>query len=136
LTSEFTIGVHALVYLYHKNETLSSEVLAENICTNPARVRKVLAKLKIKGFVDTREGLRGGYHIGMPADKITLKDICDALQEEMVKASWKSGSADMDCLVSKGMAGIMDGLCTELNSLCLDYLDQLTIVDIEKRIFL
>ncbi|MDD3221297.1 MAG: Rrf2 family transcriptional regulator [Clostridia bacterium] len=136
MTSEFTIGVHALVYLYHKNETLSSEVLAENICTNPARVRKVLAKLKIKGFVDTREGLRGGYHIGMPADKITLKDICDALQEEMVKASWKSGSADMDCLVSKGMAGIMDGLCTELNSLCLDYLDQLTIVDIEKRIFL
>lgn len=136
MTSEFTIGVHALVYLYHKNETLSSEVLAENICTNPARVRKVLAKLKIKGFVDTREGLRGGYHIGIPADKITLKDICDALQEEMVKASWKSGSADMDCLVSKGMAGIMDGLCTELNSLCLDYLNHLTIADIEKRIFL
>ena len=46
MTSEFAIAVHALVYLNHKGETVSSEALAENICTNPARVRKVMAKLK------------------------------------------------------------------------------------------
>ena len=60
MTSEFAIGVHALVYLNHKNETLSSELLAENICTNPARIRKVMAKLKTGGLIVTQEGLKGG----------------------------------------------------------------------------
>ena len=58
MTSEFAIGVHALVYLNHKNETLSSELLAENICTNPARIRKVMAKLKTGGLIVTQEGLK------------------------------------------------------------------------------
>ena len=43
----FTIAVHALVYLNHRQATLSSEELSENICTNPARVRKVMAMLHL-----------------------------------------------------------------------------------------
>ena len=46
MTSEFSVAVHALVFLNHKGTTYSSEGLAENICTNPARIRKVMAKLK------------------------------------------------------------------------------------------
>ena len=46
MTSDYCVAVHALVYLNHKAKVLSSEELAENICTNPARVRKVMAKLK------------------------------------------------------------------------------------------
>ena len=61
MTSEFSIAAHALVYLYHKDTTLSSEQLAENICTNPARVRKVMAQLKRAGLVATKEGIDGGY---------------------------------------------------------------------------
>ena len=49
MTSEFGIAVHAMVFLHHKGDMVSSEVLAENICTNPARVRKVMAKLKRGG---------------------------------------------------------------------------------------
>lgn len=35
MTGNFCVAVHALVYLNHKGETVSSEKLAENICTNP-----------------------------------------------------------------------------------------------------
>ena len=59
MTGEFTIAVHALVFLDHKKETLSSEELAANICTNPVRVRKVIARLKKYNLLDTKEGLRG-----------------------------------------------------------------------------
>ena len=45
LNSDFCVAVHGLVFLKHKGCTISSEELAENICTNPARVRKVMAKL-------------------------------------------------------------------------------------------
>ena len=46
MTAEFTVAVHALVYLHHRGGWLSSEELAQNVCTNPARIRKIMAKLK------------------------------------------------------------------------------------------
>ena len=61
MTGEFAIAVHALVYLNHKKEVLSSDELAANVCTNPARVRKVMAKLKKAGLLSTKEGAEGGY---------------------------------------------------------------------------
>ena len=61
MNSEFCIAVHGLVFLKLKKQCLSSEALAENICTNPARVRKVMAKLKKAGLVSTKEGSEGGY---------------------------------------------------------------------------
>ena len=56
MNSDFIVAVHALVYLNHKADIVSSEALAKNICTNAARVRKVMAPLKRAGFVTTREG--------------------------------------------------------------------------------
>lgn len=78
MTSEFAIAVHALVYLNHKGETVSSEALAENICTNPARVRKVMAKLKKAGLVATKEGVDGGYHFIKAPAEVTLRRIDEA----------------------------------------------------------
>ena len=58
MDSSFNLAVHALVCLSHSGRSLSSEALAENICTNPTRVRRVLAGLKKAGMVETREGRR------------------------------------------------------------------------------
>ncbi len=135
MTSEFSIAVHALVYLNHKGATLASEALAENVCTNPARIRKVMAKLKKKGLVGTKEGLNGGYYMVWKAQEVNLRQICEALEVDMVKASWRSGSLDMDCLVASGMAGIMDGIYGELNELCKKRLENVTIQDIDDQIF-
>ena len=55
MDSSFNLAVHALVCLSHSGRSLSSEALAENICTNPTRVRRVLAGLKKAGMVETRE---------------------------------------------------------------------------------
>ena len=134
MTSEFAIAVHALVYLHHKNTVLSSEELAENICTNSARVRKVMAKLKKRDLIETKEGIKGGYHMSLNACDITLKDICEALQIDVVKAAWRSGSVDMDCMIASGMAGIMDGIYGELDELCKRRLEGITIQDVEKKV--
>ena len=43
MTAEFSLAVHGLVYLYHHTgQTISSDALAQNICTNPARVSQFL----------------------------------------------------------------------------------------------
>lgn len=135
MTSEFGMAVHALTFLNHKGEIVSSEALARNICTNPARVRKVMAKLKKAGLVDTKEGLEGGYLFTKNAEEIDLGMIARALEARFVSAAWKSGNPDMDCLVASGMAGLLDGIYDDCDSLCYERLKAITIDDINGKIF-
>lgn len=135
MTSEFTIAVHALVYLNHKGTVYSSEGLAENVCTNPARIRKVMSKLRKGNLIKTREGAEGGYLFHRNPEEIHLEMIADALGVTFVTASWKSGDIHAECLVSSGMAGIMTELYDDLNQRCRERLREITIADIEGEIF-
>ena len=45
MNGDHSLAVHALVYLDHRATHLPSQILAENICTNAARVRKVMRPL-------------------------------------------------------------------------------------------
>ena len=135
MTSDYCVAVHALVYLNHKAKVLSSEELAENICTNPARVRKVMAKLKKAGFVKTKEGSEGGYLCDQDADQVTLDQIAQALEIRFVDTAWKSGDTDMKCLVASGMAGLMDEIFDDLNEQCCKRLKEITIGTLDHRIF-
>ena len=115
---------------------VSSDVLAENICTNPARVRKVLAKLKNAGLLLTKEGrIGGGYALAPNAEKTTLCTVLDALGGTVVNATWHSGDSDLPCLIASGMAGVMDGIYAGMNTASRDYLDTITIKQIENQIF-
>lgn len=135
MTSDYCVAVHALVYLNHKAKVLSSEELAENICTNPARVRKVMAKLKKAGFVKTKEGSERGYLFDQDADRVTLDQIAQALEIRFVDTAWKSGDTDMKCLVASGMAGLMDEIFDDLNEQCRKRLKEITIGTLDHRIF-
>ena len=135
MTSDYCVAVHALVYLNHKAKVLSSEELAENICTNPARVRKVMVKLKKAGFVKTKEGSEGGYLFDQDADRVTLDQIAQALEIRFVDTAWKSGDTDMKCLVASGMAGLMDEIFDDLNEQCRKRLKEITIGTLDHRIF-
>lgn len=135
MTSEFTIAVHALVFLSHKGRVCSSEGLAENVCTNAARIRKVMAKLKKAGLIKTKEGAEGGYLFHREAPEVNLRMVADALSSSFVSASWKSGDPHRECLVSSGMAGVMSEIYGALDMVCLERLKQITISDIEDRIF-
>ena len=135
MTSDYCVAVHALVYLNHKAKVLSSEELAENICTNPALVRKVMAKLKKAGFVKTKEGSEGGYLFDQDADQVTLDQIAQALEIRFVDTAWKSGDTDMKCLVASGMAGLMDEIFDDLNEQCRKRLKEITIGTLDHRIF-
>ncbi len=135
MTGEFAVAVHGLVYLNHKQCSLSSEALAENICTHPARVRKVMACLKKAGLVTTKEGVDGGYYFPHRADTVTLAQVGQALKLCYVSANWSSGDTDMVCLVASGMAGIMDQIYSDMSALCADYLSHVTIGDIDRKIF-
>ena len=135
MTNEFAIAVHALVYLHHKQDTVASEALAENVCTNPVCIRRVMGKLKKAGIVSTKEGINGGYHITGKAENLNLNNVSEALKMEMIRSGWHSGSSDKECMIACGMAGILDDLLAGMNEACREYLRNITIADIEKKIF-
>ena len=135
MTGEFALAVHALVYLNHKQTTLSSENLAENICTNPARVRKVMAMLKKAELISTHEGGGGGYTFLLDPASVTLRSVAEAIGARFVSSAWRSGDADMECLVASGMADIMDHIYEDLDVRCKERLDGITILDIDRMIF-
>ena len=135
MDSSFNLAVHALVYLNHKKCVLSSEALAENICTNPVRVRKVMAVLKKAGLVETKTGNTGGYSFCAQADTLTLEQVADALGVRFIDPAWRSGDVNMECLVASGMADIMDAIYLRLDLQCRSSLGSITIADIDRRIF-
>lgn len=135
MTSEFGVAVHALVFLNHKGRTVSSEELSQNICTNPARVRKIMAKLKRAGLLSTKEGVDGGYLFLLDPAEVSLREISDALEVRFVTSAWRSGDTDMKCLIASGMADVMDDIYSDLDRLCKEHLEQITVKQIDDRIF-
>ena len=136
MKSDFIVAVHSLVYLYHHGGcTSSSEDLAKNICTNPARVRKVMASLKKMGAITTKEGHVGGYCACSQVGKLDLATIAKATGTVFVEAKWHSGSQKLDCMISHGMTKIFDDIYADLDARCKEELSQLTIGQLEKKIF-
>ncbi len=135
MDSTFGIAVHALVYLNHKGCVLTSEELAENICTNPARVRKIMALLRRGGLVETKAGHVGGYCFAGDAGRLTLRRVAETMNTRFVSSAWRSGDPCMECLVASGMADIMDSIYSQLDGLCRERLGSVTIADIDRRIF-
>lgn len=134
MNSDFNLAVHALVYLACRDATVSSDALAENICTNPARVRKVMARLGRAGLAEAREGSDGGFRFSGDAAAVTLADVADALAVRFVEANWRSGAPGRECPICTGMAPMMDEIYGDLNAACRAVLAQTTLADIAGRL--
>lgn len=135
MTSEFTIAVHSLVYLNHKASTVKSNEIADNVCTNPARIRKILAKLTKAGLIETKEGKNGGYYFSKKAKDVTLDKVLTAINENTVDALWKSGDINKECLISSGMSKVIDEIYFEINNISIKFLKEISIDDINNKIF-
>ena len=114
MNGDHSLAVHALVYLDHRATHLPSQILAENICTNAARVRKVMRPLASAGLIATKEGAEGGYALARPAAEITLRAVAEATGTTFVK---------------------MNDIYAGLNRTCLEQLEHTTIHDITEQIF-
>ena len=102
MNGDHSLAVHALVYLDHRATHLPSQILAENICTNAARVRKVMRPLASAGLIATKEGAEGGYALARPAAEIRLGAIVRLLED---------GQPLVDCFAPGGGDCTIDGRC-------------------------
>ncbi len=58
----------------------SSRDLAEIQGISPTFLKKIFPKLEKAGIVEATGGIRGGYRLARPAEKITVLDVVDAVE--------------------------------------------------------
>ncbi|MDD3335614.1 MAG: Rrf2 family transcriptional regulator [Eubacteriales bacterium] len=135
MNSDIVVAVHALVYLHHKQDVQSSVQIAENVCTNPVRVRHVMSVLCKAGLVNSKRGKQNSGYWYEPSKKITLDQVADAFVGELLEPGWTSGDAAADCPICSGMAGYTNRLYHHMTELCMDYLKTVTIEQVERELF-
>ncbi|MET1029765.1 Rrf2 family transcriptional regulator [Domibacillus tundrae] len=135
MNSNFTIAVHSLVYLaYLPGHMASSEAIAHNVATNPARIRKVMSMLRNSGFVKTKEGIRGGYMLGEDPEKITLGHVYEAISRGELQPTWQTGDPEQGCPVSSNTQGVMDYIFKEAEDTYASFLYQFTVASVLQKI--
>src|SRR5262245_35310964 len=80
LTISVEYGIHCLLWLVGSDKPLSSRELAELQGISPTFLAKIFPKLEKAGIVEAQEGVRGGYRLARPPEKISFLDIVDAVE--------------------------------------------------------
>jgi Rrf2 family protein len=135
VNSEFTIAVHSLVFLaYLPDHMASSQLIAKNVATNPARIRKIMSCLRNSKLIKTKEGIGGGYILHGDPTEITLGQIYRSVSCGTIKPNWCSGDPDETCVVSSNIQVVMDGMFEEADQYLSEYLDKISIASILTKI--
>lgn len=133
MNSEFNIAVHCLLFLYTRDDKMAnSEQIACSVSTHPARVRKVLSLLRKQGYVETKEGVGGGYHLTISMDDITLGDLYRLFALGSLQRGWCSGSEESPCLVSSNIQSAMELIFKGGEDRLVAYYDEIKLSDVHR----
>jgi Rrf2 family protein len=84
-STRFPAAIHILTLLaIKKGQCCSSEWVAKSLGTNAVVVRRIVGLLQKAGFVTSQTGSQGGTMLAIEPEKLTLRDIYDAVEEESV----------------------------------------------------
>lgn len=105
---------------------MTSAELARCMDTNPVVVRRTMAGLREAGFVSSEKGHGGGWEIACDLQKVTLKDIYDALGAPSLLAIGIN-LENPECLVEKAVNRSLTGAFAEAEALLVKRLDGVTL---------
>jgi len=82
ITTSVEYAIHGLLWLVNNDKPLSSRDIADLQVISPSFLAKIFPKLEKAGIVTASDGVRGGYRLARPADKISFLEIVDAIEGE------------------------------------------------------
>lgn len=131
-SGRFAIATHALALLAQTGESCASDELSASINTNPAFLRRILARLSQAGLIEAREGRAGGYRLARPAKKIRLSEVYTAVEPEGAIAP-SPCEPNAKCPIGAGIQRAFDEVAEAANEGLLRGLSQKTVADIALR---
>ncbi len=118
--------LHVLLHMAEDDTPKTSEALARAMCTNPVVVRRIMAGLREQGLVSSEKGHGGGWRIACDLNKVTLRDIYEALGEPDILAM--GNRTDMPgCLVEQAVNAALGKAFDEAEELLLRRFGEVTL---------
>ncbi|MBC7712963.1 MAG: Rrf2 family transcriptional regulator [Rhizobacter sp.] len=133
LDSHFDTTLKIMINLaVKKEEEQSSESLAKSLGTNPAFIRKIMAKLARAGLIQTKRGQAGGVSLLKNPKDISLKEIYLVANDRVAGNVEKKIKSNCD--VSCTAQGILLKLSSRLESAHLLILSRIKLSHLTKDI--
>jgi DNA-binding IscR family transcriptional regulator len=116
---------------------LTSEVLARAMDTNPVVVRRVMAGLRKRGYVQSEKGRGGGWTLTCDLSQVTLRDVYAALGSPSLVAM-RSRTESPGCVLEEAVNATLNRSFQEAEALLLARLGDVTLaalnVDVQNRL--
>ena len=138
MNSRFTMAVHLLGMLTWAQRSgmgpLTSERAAESINTSPVVIRRLVAMLHAQGMVEARKGPNGGIQLAREPEKITLREVYEAVSEDAPVLGGYTAKPGAKCPVAPYVAEYLEGLRNRAEEAMKAQLDMVTIQQMTSEI--
>lgn len=128
--------LHVLIHMDQNGAPMTSDAIAQMLNTNAVVVRRTMAGLRDRGWVQSGKGHGGGWLLASGLAQISLLDVYQALGEPSVFAL---GLADdhPQCLVEQAVNAGLEESLREARAVLLARFGEITLADLaqdfEKR---
>jgi Rrf2 family protein len=111
----------------HEVRVVPLNEIAENENISEKFLENIISVIKSKGLVKVKRGAKGGYFLSRSPEKITLKEILEALGADILKDEWltKEATTVSDLVIQKSFK--------ELNRLIKNFLESETLDNLVQR---
>lgn len=123
--------LHVLIHMSHTQKPMTSQAIAEMLNTNAVVVRRTMAGLREKNYVQSEKGHGGGWRLSCSLDQIRLLDVYLALGSPSIFAMGAANSGH-GCLVEKAVNQAIDEVLQQARALLLERFGQITLSQIER----
>lgn len=121
--------LHVLLHMAEHDGPVTSELLAKAMHTNPVVIRRIMAGLKAKGYVQSERGHGGGWTLGQGFGRLTLRDIYTALGAPALLAIGNR-SDNPSCLVEQAVNAALDDTFAAAEALLVQRLGEVTLAEL------
>jgi DNA-binding IscR family transcriptional regulator len=131
--SQLSGVLHVLLHMAERDEPATSESLAKAMDTNPVVIRRILAGLRDKGYVQSEKGHGGGWTLACDLSRVTLRDVYSALGCPPLLAM-SNRTESPGCLVEQAVNNALDDAFRDAEALLLTRLGQVTLATLSDEL--
>jgi DNA-binding IscR family transcriptional regulator len=131
--SQLSGVLHELLHMAERDEPATSESLAKAMDTNPVVIRRILAGLRDKGYVQSEKGHGGGWTLACDLSRVTLRDVYSALGCPPLLAM-SNRTESPGCLVEQAVNNALDDAFRDAEALLLTRLGQVTLATLSDEL--
>ncbi|MGV8997071.1 MAG: RrF2 family transcriptional regulator [Parvibaculaceae bacterium] len=118
--------LHVLLHMAEHDGPATSETLSRAMQTNPVVIRRIMAGLRERGFVQSEKGHGGGWTISRKLSEITLRDVYDAIGAPTLLAIGNRTETP-DCLVEQAVNAALGESFQEAEAILLARFGDITL---------